>query len=278
MTYPAALRARDSSRKPAVLHVHSTEFDRTLDGNINPEIAQVEELGLLKADKIIAVSEYTKNMVVDKYRIPRSKVEVVHNGIDLDDVDDYGITTEELAGFALGRKIVIFVGRLTSQKGPDYFVQIASKIAREVPEALFVVAGDGDMMHQVMMLGAKHNLTGKIMFAGFIRDKQRSFLYHRADLFIMPSVSEPFGLVALEAASANTPVIISKQSGVSEVLTHAVTADYWDIPRIASQAISILQDDPYRLSLATLSAQEIRSINWNIAAEKCLNVYQSMCC
>jgi glycogen synthase len=276
MTYPAALSARSASRKPVIMHVHSTEYDRTLNGYINPEIAHIESTCLKQADRVIAVSNYTKGVVCERYGLPEYKVEVVHNGIDLGDQNNLNISDDQINAYARGKKVIIFVGRLTCQKGPDYFVRIADRIVRSVPNSLFVVAGSGDMYEQIMMQSAGHRLTGKLLFSGFLRDTQKELLYKRADLFIMPSVSEPFGIVALEAAAAKTPVIISNQSGVKEVMSKALVADYWDTDKIAAQATWLLQNDDYRSRLAEESATEAMGITWGNAARKCVKIYQSM--
>ncbi|MGI5828072.1 MAG: glycosyltransferase family 4 protein [Patescibacteria group bacterium] len=276
MTYPAALSARKTSRKPVIMHVHSTEYDRTLNGYVNPTIAEIEAESLKEADKVITVSNYTKGVVCERYGLPDYKVEVVHNGIDVDDFQLAQISDDDIKAFASGKKVIIFVGRLTCQKGPDYFVRIADRIARQIPSSLFVIAGSGDMYEQIVMQSAGHRLTGRLLYAGFLRDKQKELLYKRADLFIMPSVSEPFGIVALEAAIAKTPVIISRQSGVREVLSRSLEADYWDVDKIATQAIWLLQNDDYRQRLAEDTAAEARNVTWGEAAHKCVNIYRSM--
>ena len=276
MTYPAALSARSISKKPVVMHVHSTEYDRTLNGYINPAIVKIESESLQRADKVIAVSHYTKGVICDRYGIPDYRVEVVHNGVDLSDQQQFSISDDEIRAFANGKKVVIFVGRLTCQKGPDYFIRIADRVTRAVPNALFVVAGNGDMYEQVVMQSAGHRLTGKLLFAGFLRDRQKELLYRRADLFIMPSVSEPFGIVALEAAAAHTPIIISKQSGVREVMLHSLVADFWDVDKVAGMAIDVLQNNDYQHYLAEQCSREAERITWDNAAHKCVQVYHSM--
>jgi len=276
MTYPAALAAHRRSHKPMVLHVHSTEFDRTLNGNTNGRISQIEYDHLSQADRIITVSQYTKDIVCDKYKIKPDKISVVHNGVDLDAQTRIDINPQLIDSYLKNRKVVIFVGRFTSQKGPDYFVSVAEKISHVVPEAVFIMAGSGDMYNQILIQSAQSRLTGKIIFPGFLRDREREFLYRRADLFIMPSVSEPFGIVALEAAGAHTPVIISNQSGVSEVLHNAYRANFWDIDEIAKQAIFILNNDSEKDMLAKNLAQEARNITWGAAAAKCINVYKQL--
>ncbi|NMC36641.1 glycosyltransferase family 4 protein [Candidatus Beckwithbacteria bacterium] len=276
MTYPAAFAANNVSHMPTILHVHSTEFDRTLNGAVNQQIAEIEYESLQRADQIIAVSNYTKQMVANKYAVDPNKIAVVHNGVDLSLQRQIYISNEELQSFAKGRKLVIFMGRLTAQKGPDYFIAIASQIARAVPNVLFVVAGDGDMYNQIIMQSAQQNLTGKLLYAGFLRDRQREFLYRRADLFIMPSVSEPFGIVALEAAAAYTPIIISKQSGVSEVMPFALSANYWDTDDLAGKAITILQNPELAQSLVNQGLGAVENINWHQAAQKCVHIYNQV--
>jgi len=276
MTYPAAFAASKNTHKPVILHVHSTEFDRTLNGNTNAVISQIEYEGLAKADHVITVSQYTKNIICDKYAVDTNKVHVVHNGVDLNRQRNIQIDNNLLKNYLNGKKVIIFVGRFTSQKGPDYFVTIADKIIKEIPEAMFIMAGSGDMYHQILMQSANSRLTGKLLFAGFLRNFEREFLYRRADLFIMPSVSEPFGIVALEAAGENTPVIISKQSGVSEVLTDALSANFWDTDLISTQAISVLKNNNYQNDLGHKLCQQAQQITWDKAAYKCIDVYKEM--
>ncbi len=276
MTYPAAFAAKKHTHKPVILHVHSTEFDRTLNGNTNARISQIEYDHLSKADRIITVSNYTKGIVCDKYAIDPKKVSVVHNGVDLHAQRSINLSQKHIDSYLQGKKVVIFMGRFTSQKGPDYFVKIASQIASSVPDAIFVMAGMGDMYQQVLVQAAQSRLTGKLIYPGFLRDKDREFLYRRADLFIMPSVSEPFGIVALEAAGAYTPVIISNQSGVSEVLHSAYRANFWDTDEIAKQAVHILNNDDIRLHLSQKLAKEAEDITWHRSAQKCFGIYKEM--
>lgn len=276
MTYPAAMMSQKITGKPMILHVHSTEFDRTLDGKTNQRIADIEYEGLQVADKIITVSDYTKGVICDKYAVDSRKVEVVHNGVDLSAQRRYEISDNELAQFASNRKIVTFMGRVTVQKGPDYFIQIADKIARQVPDVLFVLGGDGDMQQSVMMMSASHRLTGKLLFAGFLRGRQKEYIYRRSDLFIMPSVSEPFGIVALEAASSGKPILISKQSGVKEVMPFAYTADFWDTQAFADEAVRLLNNYNYRIEMGELNARSAEEVTWSKAGAKCLRVYQEV--
>lgn len=276
MTYPAAISAKRVAKKPLVLHIHATEFDRTLNGNLNPEIHAIEEEGFRKADRIIAVSNYTKQIVVDKYHIDSDKIKVVHNGIDLTDSFRYQISQAQLDSFAKGKKLISFVGRLTSQKGPDYFLQAAAKIAQADNKTIFVIAGDGDMYQQMLNQAGRYHLTGKLLFTGFLRDYQKQFLYQRSDLFIMPSVSEPFGLVALEAAAAKTPIIISKQSGVKEVMPEAITTNFWDVDDIVQKSLRVLKNSDYAQELGQKVFEQTQRVTWDKAAQKCLAIYQQM--
>lgn len=274
MTYPAAIAAKAETGKPIIAHIHSTEFDRTLNGNTNQAIADIEYEGLTKADRIIAVSQYTKNLICDKYLIDPSKVSVVHNGVDLDAQKHIQISPDDIEAYARNKKVVIFVGRITCQKGPDYFINIATKVLNSCPDTLFVMAGNGDLYQNIIMQSAQSKLTGKLLFAGFLREREREFLYRRADLFIMPSVSEPFGIVALEAAGAYTPIIISKQSGVSEVMENAIKCNFWDVDEISYRAVQILKSPELKWDLAYRCAMEAQNITWDKAAQKCLAVYR----
>jgi len=269
MSFPAALKVKKMTGKPLVTHIHSTEYDRIPSGHGSLYITEIERKGMLASDVVIAVSAYTKHVLVNTYRIPAQKIEVVHNGMmpspDINPGRHH---------FAKKRPVVVFMGRLTGQKGPEYFVEVASDVLRHVPDALFVMAGNGDMYHQLLLKTANQRLSAKVLFSGFVRDRQRETLLDRADIFIMPSLSEPFGLVALEAAERHTPVIISKQSGVREVLPSAIAIDFWDAQKMAQTVVDLLGRPDDHAAQAAAQLHDLGSVTWHNAAQKIDQVYQ----
>ncbi len=274
LSFLAGIKAKEVSGKPLVVHVHATEFDRTGGQGVNQEVYKIEREGLERADRIVTVSNLTKEVVVKRYGIDPSKVTVVHNGIDFETKPPLA---DSLSGLKRqGEKIVLFVGRITIQKGPDYFLQAARRVLELEPKTTFVMAGSGDMEEQIIEQAAALGLGRHFIFAGFLRGAELDALYQSADLFVMPSVSEPFGLTPLEAIANGTPVLLSKQSGVSEVLRHALKVDFWDTEEMASQIISVLRHAPLQRTLAINGEVDARHITWSAAATKCLNIYRSL--
>lgn len=272
MSLPAAQKVSAHSHKPYVAHVHSTEFDRVPNGCGSQFIHSVEYQGLQKADHIITVSYYTKHLLVTQYGLSPKKISVVHNGIDpLDCPPD---TSRH--HFASQRPVIVFMGRLTSQKGGEYFLRLAKRVVQSIPNALFVVAGSGDLYHQLLFQTAFDHLSAHVLFSGFVRDRQRELLLNRADLFVMPSVSEPFGLVALEAAQRHTPVIVSKQSGVVEVLPSAVQLDFWDIDAMVKEMIDLLQNKDRHQQAIDRQLRDISKVTWSKSASRVRDIYQRL--
>lgn len=270
MSFPAAQKMARESKKPFVAHVHSTEYDRVPHGYGSSFIHQVEQHGLDQAKHIIAVSHFTKYLLVRHYDIPESKISVVHNGIDpLADRPEIGNHH-----FASNRPVVVFMGRLTMQKGGEYFLKTAKEVIAHIPNALFVVAGSGDLYHQLLFSAAYDQLSAHVLFSGFVRDKQRDLLLNRADVFVMPSISEPFGLVALEAAQRHTPVIVSRQSGVAEVLPSAIQVDFWDTTRMSQSIVSLLRDPGYAHSVIQGQLTNMEALSWQSSARKVLDLYE----
>ena len=267
MTYPAANLLKKKIKKPIVAHIHSTEFDRVPHGEGNGYIAHQEYLGLQSADRVIAVSELTKQVLIQKYQIDPDKIDVVHNGIS-------EAPRIESLKFAEDRPVIVFMGRLTMQKGTEYFLKLARNVLSQVPEALFIVAGHGDQYHMLLLENAKSQLSSSVLFAGFLRDQQKDFLLDRADVFVMPSISEPFGLVALEAVQRNTPVIISQTSGVKEVLPGALVVDFWDIELMTKHILKLIQDKEYYDQVLNRQLQDIAHVTWEKSAEKVKAVYR----
>jgi len=270
MTYGAGIEAKKVSGKPLVVHIHATEFDRTGGQGVNQVVYDLEREGFQAADKIVAVSNFTKNKVVQHYGINPDKVEVVHNAIDLAEI---GETEKQDLG---GKKVVLFLGRITIQKGPDYFVYAAKKVLDHYDNVIFVVAGTGDMERFMIEKAAELGIADKMVFAGFLRGGEIERAYRMADLYVMPSVSEPFGLTPLESIRSGTPVIISKQSGVSEILKHALKVDFWDIDEMANKIIAVLKYEPLHESLKENAYLELKKFDWTKAAAKVIDVYHRL--
>lgn len=275
LTYPAGIAAKETSGRPLVVHVHATEFDRSGSDSVNRDIFNIEKEGFRQADAIVTVSGWTKNKVVKKYGIPASKVQVVHNGIEFaGNNESIEMNLERLK--KAGNKIVLFVGRITLQKGPDYFVSLAEKVLLYEPKTFFVVSGSGDMEGEMIRQVAARGLSSNFIFCGFLRDKELQSVYKAADIFVMPSVSEPFGLVPLEAMISEVPVLVSKESGVSEVLSAALKSHFWDIDDMADKVVSVLRHGKLHNHLSVHGRQEVRDIHWKKAADKLISVYNSL--
>ncbi|MHC4395989.1 MAG: glycosyltransferase family 4 protein [Planctomycetota bacterium] len=269
MTYPAGIAVAAMNRKPLIVHVHSTEFDRSGE-HVNQMIYAIERRGMHAADRIIAVSFRTRNIIISRYGISGEKVEVVHNGVER---NGGGSWPFEQSVIDKDEKIVLFLGRITMQKGPEYFLQAAKKVLEVMENVKFVMAGSGDMMHRAIEMAAELGIGSKVLFTGFLRGEDVQKIYQMADLFVMPSVSEPFGLVPLEALNNDVPVIISKQSGVSEVLKHALKVDFWDVNEIANKIIAVLKYPPLKITLQSHGNFEVRKLRWTDSAEKCARIY-----
>lgn len=268
MTYPAGIAVSTFSGKPLIVHIHSTELDRSGE-NVNQMIYDIERQGFHVANKVIAVSHFTRNIIINHYGVSGEKIEVVHNGVERSNgnwnLSDSGIKSDE--------KIVLFLGRITMQKGPEYFLQAAKKVLEVMDNVKFVMAGSGDLMNRAVEMAAGLGIGQKVLFTGFLRGEDVRKIYKMADLYVMPSVSEPFGIAPLEALDNNVPVIISKQSGVSEVLKHALKVDFWDIDEIANKVIAVLKYPPLDMTLRSYGNYEIRKLSWEDAAIKCANIY-----
>ncbi|MFI5381260.1 MAG: glycosyltransferase [Tepidisphaerales bacterium] len=269
MTFPAGLAVAGLKGKPLVVHVHSTEFDRSGD-NIDQRIYDIERRGMHVAMKVVAVSHLTKNICVHRYGLAPDKVEVVYNAIDLNgnhfDPDQYSIHKDE--------KIVLFLGRITQQKGPEYFLSAAKKVLEVMDNVKFVMAGSGDMIRRVVEMAVAMGIGHKVLFTGFLRGADVEKVFKLADLYVMPSVSEPFGIAPLEAMSHDVPVLISKQSGVSEVVKHALKVDFWDIDEMANKIVAVLRHPPLASTLREHGAFEVRRRTWVDAAKECQQVYE----
>lgn len=267
MTFPAGMAVAASSGKPLVVHIHSTEFDRSGE-NINRQIYEIERAGMHSAARVVCVSHLTRKIVLKRYGAPPSKVEVVYNAVNLP------ATTElDMPPIAQDEKIVLFLGRVTMQKGPEYFLQAARKVVELYPKVRFVIAGSGDMITRCVQLAADLKIGSNVTFTGFLRGGDVDKVFQMADLYVMPSVSEPFGIAPLEALSHNVPVIISKQSGVSEVLTHALKVDFWDTDELANKIVAVLRHPPLRRTLRQHGQIDLRKFSWKDSATQLKRIY-----
>ncbi|MGM5488153.1 MAG: glycosyltransferase family 4 protein [Nanobdellota archaeon] len=268
MTYPAAIRAKERTGKPLVVHIHATEFDRTT-GHCNPQIYELERKGFEAADCIIAVSELTRQKVIQEYAIPKDKVQVVHNAVEISADSVYnkvGCSDD---------KLILFLGRITIQKGPEHFVWAAKKVTTVEKNVKFVVAGSGDMEARMVDVATDLGIADKFIFTGFLRGPDVDRAFRMADLYVMPSISEPFGITPLEAMRNGTPTLISKQSGVSEVLKHCLKVDFWDIDQMANQMVSVLRYNDLYSTLSEEGTKEVQRFNWTIPAAQCVKIYSS---
>lgn len=273
MTYAAGARAARHHGKPLVAHIHATEFDRT-DFHPNSWIADRERSGLLQADRIIAVSRYTKNLLITHYGIPAEKIAVIHNGHDQQHDAALPIL---LAGTANRRNpLVLFLGRLTVQKNPWQFLEAARRVRDFRSDVTFVMAGDGPMLPRLIERACELELQDQVIFTGQVSSSEVRSLYAAADVFVMPSLSEPFGLVALEAIAHRTPVIVSKQSGVAEVLDHAFKVDTWDVDKMADCILTILREAPLADQLKDLAPRVLSNLTWKNQADKVRQLYSHL--
>src|SRR3989344_4914508 len=271
MTFGAGIRAKKKKNKPLVLHVHATELDRTGGHKVNQHVYDLERNGMHKADKIIAVSNFTKNKIMAHYEIPSEKISVVHNAVDFS--QHY---YDESFEIKKTDKVVLFLGRVTLQKGPDYFVYAAKKVLEKEKNVKFIVAGSGDMEHFIVEKAAELGIADKVLFAGFLNQDDVERAYKMADIYVMPSVSEPFGITALEAMKYKTPSIVSKQSGVSGVVRHCLKVDFWDVDEMSGKIIALLRYKPLHETLKEDGYFEVKRFSWDTPAEKCIQVYNEL--
>ena len=278
MTYPAGLAIAAVTGKPLVVHVHSTEFDRS-GQNVNQQVYDIERRGMHGAIRVICVSHLTQTLVTRRYGVAESKTEVVYNGIDDSTPGGGSVSGSPLphtpqAPIKRGDKIVLFLGRITMQKGPEYFVAAAKKVLEKYDRVKFVMAGSGDKIRDVIEMAAHEGIGHKVLFTGFLRGRDVERVFKMADVYVMPSVSEPFGIAPLEAIRHDVPVIVSKTSGVAEVLTHALKVDFWDIEEIANKILAVLRHPPLSSTMRSHADMEVRRLTWDSAASKCVDAYQ----
>ncbi|MCC6426917.1 MAG: glycosyltransferase [Phycisphaerales bacterium] len=267
LTYPAGLAIARVARKPLAIHVHSTEFDRS-GNNINQRIYDIERAGMHGADRVLAVSMFTKSICVRRYGVNPAKIDVIHNGIERESQQP-----QEGSQIESKDKLVLFLGRITMQKGPEYFIAAAKRVLEKIDNVKFVVAGSGDMALRMVELAASMGIGHKVLFTGFLRGRDVERVFQMADCYVMPSVSEPFGLAALEAIHHDVPVIVSKTSGVSEVLQHVLKVDFWDIDEMANKIVAVLKYPPLSQTLREHGTFELHRLTWDGAAERCIRAY-----
>ena len=267
LTYSAGIAAKKISGKPLVVHMHATEFDRSGE-NINELVFNIEKNGMMEADYVITVSNFTRNIVIAKYGIPEEKVITVHNGVEPSENANMSMYQKHVK-----EKIVTFLGRVTYQKGPDYFIEAARKVLKKDKNVRFVMAGSGDLLNKSIRRVAKLNIADRFHFTGFLKGEDVDRMFAISDVYVMPSVSEPFGIAPLEAMRSNVPVIISKQSGVSEVLKHAIKVDFWDIDATADAIYALLNYDALAKMFYKHAKAEVDNIKWDKAAFSVLQVY-----
>jgi glycosyltransferase involved in cell wall biosynthesis len=268
LTFPAGIALARATNRPLVVHVHSTEFDRSGD-HINQRVYDVERRGMMAAVRVVTVSELTRATCMRRYGVPAEKIDVVYNGVD----NDAWQPTEGV--ITRGQdKIVLFLGRLTQQKGPEYFITAARKVLDKVPEAKFIIAGTGDLEGRMVELAAELGIGHRVFFTGFLRGGDVDRIYRMADCYVMPSVSEPFGIAPLEAMRHDVPTIISKQSGVGEVLSHVLKVDFWDTSELANKIVAVLRHPPLSQTLRDHGSIEVRKLTWDTSAEGCLATYK----
>lgn len=268
LTYPAGIAAKKASGKPLVIHVHATEFDRSGE-NVNQQVYDIERMGMHEADAVIAVSELTRQVVIERYGVPAEKVFAVHNAVLPAGHDG---NFDEKPPFR--EKLVSFLGRITFQKGPDYFVEAAKLVVQKDPDVRFVMAGSGDMMNKMVRRVAALKMGDRFHFAGFLQGDEVTRLFRYSDAYVMPSVSEPFGISTLEAMRSSVPVIISKQSGVAEVLHHAIKVDFWDVEALADAMYALLHYEGIVKMFQRYGRLEVDNMKWENAGGKVKEIYQ----
>lgn len=270
LTYPAGIHAKQVTGKPLVIHVHATDYDRSR-GNVNPTVFAIERDGMTHADHIITVSNLTRQTVIEKYGIDPAKVTTVHNAVTPLSEEYLNVQVEKPKD-----KIVTFLGRITMQKGPEYFVETAAKVLKNNHNVRFVMAGSGDMMDKMINLAAERGIADRFHFPGFQKGKQVYEMLKASDVYVMPSVSEPFGISPLEAMQMGVPSIISKQSGCAEILSNVIKTDYWDVDAMADAIYSIVTYPAMYKQLSEDGLAEVNQITWDKAGRKVIDIYNKV--
>ena len=270
LTYLAGIAAKELTGKPLVVHVHATSFDCGTEDQIDSRVYDIEKRGMMAADKVIAVSDLTRNIVINKYGIDPEKVVTVHNAVDFSGRENVKVER------GVRDKVVTFLGRITFQKGPEYFIEAAAKVLKRTKGVRFVMAGSGDMMNRCIRHVAKLGISDRFHFTGFLRGAEVQKMFAMSDVYIMPSVSEPFGISPLEAMRSNVPAIISNQSGAAEVLKYAFKVDFWDVDAMADDIYALLKYPALADFAAREGYEEVNRLKWNIATAKLKNIYESV--
>ena len=270
LTYYAGIAAKELTGKPLVVHVHATSFDRGSAENIDTRVFAIEKHGMDAADKVVAVSDLTRNIVINKYGISPDKVVTVHNAVDFSGREDIEVER------GVRDKVVTFLGRITFQKGPEYFIEAAAKVLKRTRNVRFVMAGSGDMMNRAIRHVARLGISDRFHFTGFLRGAEVQKMFALSDVYIMPSVSEPFGISPLEAMRTNVPSVISKQSGAAEVLAYAFKVDFWDVDAMADDIYALLNYPALAKFAAEYGYDEVNRLKWNGATAKLKKVYESV--
>lgn len=270
LTYNAGIAAKRLSGKPLVVHVHATSFDRSSDNNIDTRVYEIEKRGMEAADKVITVSDLTRNIVITKYGIDPAKVVTVHNAVDFSGRSELKVEK------GVKDKVVTFLGRITFQKGPEYFIEAAAKVLKRCDNVRFVMAGSGDMMNRSIRQVARLGISDRFHFTGFLRGNEVQKMFALSDVYVMPSVSEPFGISPLEAMRSGVPSVISRQSGAAEVLKYAFKVDFWDVDAMADEIYALLQYPALSQFASKFGYDEVNTLKWNNAAAKIKSVYESV--
>lgn len=270
LTYPAGIAAKRISGKPLVVHVHATEFDRTGE-NYNTVVFDIEKSGMEQADLVITVSNLTRNIVITRYGIPAEKVVTVYNAVEPGVQGPSGNFEK-----SVDEKVVTFLGRITFQKGPEYFMEAANKVLKHASNVRFVMAGSGDLLRKMIRYAARLGITEKFHFTDFLKGQDVDHMFAISDVYVMPSVSEPFGISPLEAMRSNVPVIISKQSGVSEILKHAIKVDFWDVDAMADAIYGLITYESLPKMFREFGREEVDNLKWENAALQLKNHYSNL--
>ena len=270
LTYLAGIAAKELTGKPLVVHVHATSYDRGDEKHIDTRVLEIETRGMMAADRVVTVSDLTRNIVINRYGIDPAKVVTVHNAVDFSGRENLSVER------GVKDKVVTFLGRITFQKGPEYFIEAAAKVLKRTKNVRFVMAGSGDMMNRAIRQVARLGISDRFHFTGFLRGQEVQKMFALSDVYIMPSVSEPFGISPLEAMRSNVPSIISHQSGAAEVLKYALKVDFWDVDAMADQIYALLQYPALADFAMKQGYDEVNAIKWNGATAKLKKVYESV--
>ncbi|MGV8150271.1 MAG: glycosyltransferase family 4 protein [Candidatus Woesearchaeota archaeon] len=270
-TFPAAIALKELTGKPLVVHIHITEFNKSGGNGVNQQLYEIEKEGMQKADAVIAISHLVKDICIRHYSVPEYKIRVIHNAnIGMNE------TSPHYSEMKRYHKIVLFAGRITLQKGPEYFIEAAKKVCKYRDDVKFIMAGSGDMLNRMIEKATSLGIGDKFIFHGFYNRDDAEKFFSMADVFVMPSVSEPFGVVPLEAMIKRTPTIVSKQSGVSEILNHTLKVDFWDIDEMANKILALLNYSPLHTEISSQGYNEAKSLTWDAPAQKCIDLYNML--